>query len=108
MYGSIRKSYGAKKASSVNEKENRKMLFKRNSKKKSIDRDDLQQTSYINVERVRCSKNSKAIANKVEEPKTNEKEQFTEKNEFPIASVILTIVFTMMVMVLAFGFGGVI
>lgn len=69
-------------------------------KEKKVKREDLQTTSYINVDDVKQSK-------KTSDTKNQNKTDNTIKNEFPIASVILTIVFTMMFMVLVFGFGGV-
>ena len=103
MYGSIRKSYGAKKASRDTEKKERRILF--SAKKNNVDDEGFQETSYVNVENSKYSKNTKHSNNnrfQVENDKNN-----SSKSEFPIASVILTIVFTMMVMVLAFGFGGI-
>ncbi len=105
MYGSIRKSYGAKKASRENEKRERRSFFGR--KKAKIDNQDtmFEETSYMNVEMPRnakANKNNHNVVRPSQENNTN-----GTKSEFPIASVILTIVFTMMVMVLAFGLGGV-
>ena len=103
MYGSIRKSYGAKKASRDTEKKERRILF--SAKKNKVEDEVFQETSYVNVENSKYSKNTKHSNNnrfQVENDKNN-----SSKSEFPIASVILTIVFTMMVMVLAFGFGGI-
>ncbi len=103
MYGSIRKSYGAKKASRDTEKKERRILFGA-KKKKNVEENDFQDTSYMNVEgNSRFSKGTKP-SNNVQQ---NNDKNGSSKSEFPIASVILTIVFTMMVMVLAFGFGGI-
>lgn len=105
MYGSIRKSYGAKKASRDNEKKERRILFGA-KKKNKIEEDVFQETSYVNVEGAsRYSKNAKQPSNNRFQSENNKNS--SSKSEFPIASVILTIVFTMMVMVLAFGFGGI-
>ena len=100
MYGSIRKSYGAKKAS--HENETRKSFFGRKKVKKVDVQDAMyQETSYMNVEN---SKNAKASKpNRTFARPNQENNNNSTKSEFPIASVILTIVFTMMVMVLAFG-----
>ncbi len=105
MYGSIRKSYGAKKASRDVEKKERRSLFGA-KKKNKVEEDVFQETSYMNVEgSSRFSKNVKpSINNRFQQENNNNN---SSKSEFPIASVILTIVFTMMVMVLAFGFGGI-
>lgn len=105
MYGSIRKSYGAKKASRENEIKERKSFFSRKSKGAQTQDSIFQETSYMNVEsskNVKNAKNTNKISRPIQESNTN-----STKSEFPIASVILTIVFTMMVMVLAFGLGGV-
>lgn len=94
MYGTIRKSYGDKYASIENENESKSKTFKKEKKlrKKRI---EAQPTSYVNL-------------NEIQE-KENTQENFgrfsSNKNEFPVASVILTIVFTMLAMVFVFGFG---
>ena len=110
MYGSIRKSYGAKKASCDAEKKERKLFFGKKKKIEETAQEEFQETSYINVENSNKEiKNTKSrsfghdfFSNKNEQNNSN-----ANKSEFPIASVILTIVFTMMVMVAAFGFGGI-
>ncbi len=101
MYGSIRKSYGAK-ASNNSEKKERKSIFSKKTSRKELRNGEYQDTSYINVDN---HKNNKNVRTNVEKPVQNV-ENNAGKSEFPIASVILTIVFTMMAMVLAFGFGG--
>ena len=104
MYGSIRKSYGAKKASRENVIKERRSFFGRKSAKKvDMQETAFQETSYMNVEVSRNQQNARP--NRVIHP--NQERNNSAKSEFPIASVILTIVFTMMVMVLAFGLGGV-
>jgi hypothetical protein len=101
MYGSIRKSYGAK-ASNTNERKEQKSIFSKKTSHKELKNGEYQDTSYINVDNRKSNKNVRA---NIEKPVYNT-ENNAQKSEFPIASVILTIVFTMMVMVLAFGFGG--
>ena len=104
MYGSIRKSYGAKRASCATETTARKVSgFARKNPKKVKRSSEYEETSYINVEVP--SHESKTTRGKTPSHNTEEKNTVM-KNEFPIASVILTIVFTMMVMVLAVGIGG--
>lgn len=105
MYGSIRKSYGAKKASRENENKERKGFFtRRKSKETEVVDNVFQETSYMNVES-KANKKARPAQSNVVRP--NNERNNNAKSEFPIASVILTIVFTMMVMVLAFGLGGV-
>ena len=107
MYGSIRKSYGAKKASRENETKERKVLFGKKKTRETDSQDAMfQETSYMNVEANKTSKAQKSDR-KIVRPAVQESNNNSTKSEFPIASVILTIVFTMMVMVLAFGLGGV-
>ena len=60
--------------------------------------EDLQQTRYMKVDY-----NNTTVINTKETPVYSEPKKVF-KNEFPIASVILTIVVTMMAMVFAFGF----
>ena len=57
---------------------------------------DLKPTCYMKLEDIKEKNNQKHVA-----------KQFIFKNEFPVASVILTIVFTMMAMLLTCGFGNV-
>ena len=99
MYGTIRKNYGARIASDVSEnvveRSYEEKKDKRKEKKKEID--DLQQTRYMRVDYDTTTKRT------VERHEAPSGKHF--KNEFPIASVILTIVFAMMAMVFAFGFG---
>ncbi|MBQ9744420.1 MAG: hypothetical protein IJW19_04760 [Clostridia bacterium] len=101
MYGTIRKNYGAKRASDVSENvvEHSYKEKEKKSKKKYREIDDLQQTRYMKVD---YNESGKRVQDTYQAPVT--KKIF--KNEFPVASVILTIVFTMMAMVFAFGFGG--
>lgn len=101
MYGSIRKNYGAKKASS--ERETRSFFGKKKVKNFDVKNAAFQETSYINVENCKNGKTNKDSHSFQHSQQVNN----STKSEFPIASVILTIVFTMMVMVLAFGLGGV-
>ena len=58
---------------------------------------DLKPTCYMKLEDIREKNNENHKSVK----------QFFFKNEFPVASVILTIVFTMMAMLLTCGFGNV-
>ena len=106
MYGSIRKSYGARKSSCDNTKKERRILFGA-KKKNNVEDDVFQETSYMNVESARYSKNNTKQQSNNRFQVENDNRSNSSKSEFPIASVILTIVFTMMVMVLAFGFGGI-
>ncbi|MBQ8392729.1 MAG: hypothetical protein IJX51_03045 [Clostridia bacterium] len=102
MYGTIRKNYGAKRSSDVSENvvERSYKEKEKKSKKKYREIDDLQQTRYMKIDNNESGK--KVQDTSYQAPIT--KRIF--KNEFPVASVILTIVFTMMAMVFAFGFGG--
>lgn len=103
MYGSIRKSYGAKRASRSTETTERKLsLFARKNKKRTKNPTAYEDTSYVNVENPAQTNRNARVNTPVQDTNKNG----ITKNEFPIASVILTIVFTMMVMVLAFGIGG--
>ncbi|MBQ3040820.1 MAG: hypothetical protein IJD42_04400 [Clostridia bacterium] len=105
MYGSIRKSYGAKRASRETETTERKVsFFAKRKKKKTAKPGEYEETSYINVEAPTQETRATRANTTPTQEKTNKNQVI--KNEFPIASVILTIVFTMMVMVLAFGLGG--
>lgn len=103
MYGSIRKNYStARDTSSNSEKKSRFAWFKKKNKviEQTQEVDDLQETRYIKVDEVRKAQD--VVINK--NVKTEEKSRnIINKNEFPVASVILTIVLTMMAMVLAFG-----
>ncbi len=99
MYGTIRKNYGAKRVSDVSENVVERSFEEKSKKDKKREREDLQQTRYVRVDYDAPGKRSR---DKYEAPKSEKK----FKNEFPIASVILTIVFTMMAMVFAFGFGA--
>ena len=104
MYGTTRKSYSTSRASRIYEDNTVKGLAEKNrkSKQKQSAFEDLQQTSYIKVNEVN-EKQKKYTAM----PESPKKVEGISKNEFPIASVILTIVFTMMILVFAFGFGGI-
>ena len=99
MYGTIRKNYGAKRTTDVSENVVERSFEERSKKDKRRESDDLQQTRYIKVDYEASGKKSR---DRYEAPVEDKK----FKNEFPIASVILTIVFTMMAMVFAFGFGA--
>jgi len=97
MYGTIRKSYGAKKITGTVENVVEHSFKDKKDKKKDKVREDLQKTRYMKVDYVEPEKKEK-------------KEHIMEcrkkfKNEYPVASIILTMVFTMMVLVFGFGFG---
>lgn len=102
MYGTIRKSYSAaRNASNASENKTNKSLLKKKNKAviENQEVDDLQQTRYIRVDEVKkANQNTNVKTEKKEESKN-----IINKNEFPVASVILTIVLTMMAMILAFG-----
>ena len=100
MYGTIRKSYSISKASHNYEDNTVKGLAEKNNKAKrrKIAKDELQKTSYIKINEE---------AEKSVQYEAEQKNEGIYKNEFPVASIILTIVFTMMVLVFAFGFGGI-
>jgi hypothetical protein len=98
MYGTIRKSYGAKKITGTVENVVKHSYEEKKDKKKDKVKEDLQKTRYMKVDYVDLKKKEKkgrVIENR---------KKF--KNEYPIASIILTMVFTMMVLVFGFGFGG--
>lgn len=101
MYGTIRKNYSARRPAEVIEEvvENSYKEKARKEKKKKRE-DDLQQTRYMKVDYTSHVRKDQDIHSDSEPKKIF-------KNEFPVASVILTIVVTMMVMVFAFGFGGI-
>ena len=104
MYGTIRKNYSARRATDVSGNVvERSYKEKTRNEKRRVKRneEDLQQTRYIKVD----------YANDIQRGRTGDTPVYTEpgktfKNEFPIASVILTMVVTMMAMVFAFGLGG--
>ena len=99
MYGTIRKNYGAKRTSDVSENVVERSFSEKVKKDKKRYKEELQETRYVKVDlESRCKK----IQDRYEAPQNGRR----YKNEFPVASVILTIVFTMMAMVFAFGFGA--
>lgn len=104
MYGTTRKSYSISRASRIYEDNTVKGLAEKNkkSKQKHSSCDDLQQTSYIKINEVNEKQKTYPVAQE-----TQKRSEGFSKNEFPVASVILTIVFTMMILVFAFGFGGI-
>ena len=99
MYGTIRRNYGVKRASDVSESIVERSFENKKNKKRYNDSVDLQQTKYMKVEASSYTQKREAVA-------TSDKKRIF-KNEFPVSSIILTIVITMMAMVFAFGFGGI-
>ena len=99
MYGTIRKNYSARRPSNVSDNVVERSYKEKVKKEKRRNRmDDLQKTRYMKVDY-----NNTAVINTKETPEYSEP-KMVFKNEFPVASVILTIVVTMMAMVFAFGF----
>ncbi len=98
MYGTIRRNYGVKRASDVSESIVERS-FESKKNKKRYNNDELQQTRYMKVDTAAYTQRRDAVA--IPERKK------VFKNEFPVSSIILTIVITMMAMVFAFGFGGI-
>ena len=99
MYGTIRKNYGAKRTSDVSENVVERSFSEKVKKDKKRYKEELQETRYVKVD---LESHGKKIQDRYEAPQNGRR----YKNEFPVASVILTIVFTMMAMVFAFGFGA--
>ena len=99
MYGTIRKNYSARRPSNISDNVVERSYKETVKKEKRRNRmEDLQQTRYMKVDY-----NNTTVINTKETPVYSEPKKVF-KNEFPIASVILTIVVTMMAMVFAFGF----
>lgn len=99
MYGTIRKNYSARRPSNISDNVVERSYKEKVKKEKRRNRmEDLQQTRYMKVDY-----NNTAVINTKETSVYSEPKKVF-KNEFPIASVILTIVVTMMAMVFAFGF----
>ena len=99
MYGTIRKNYSARRPSNVSDNVVERSYKEKVKKEKRRNRmDDLQKTRYMKVDY-----SNTAVINTKETPAYSES-KMVFKNEFPIASVILTIVVTMMALVFAFGF----
>jgi hypothetical protein len=103
MYGSIRRNYSTAIDTSNIEKKSKFSWFRKKNKmaKKCQEIDDLQETRYIKVDEVRKAQDV-AMPKTITRADENSR-NVINKNEFPVASVILTIVLTMMAMVLAFG-----
>jgi len=99
MYGTIRRNYGVKRASDVSESIVERSFENKKNKKRYNNVEDLQQTKYMKVDASAYTQKRDAVA-------SSEKKRIF-KNEFPVSSIILTIVITMMAMVFAFGFGGI-
>lgn len=99
MYGTIRRNYGVKRASDVSESIVERSFENKKNKKRYNNVDDLQQTKYMKVDAATYTGKRESVA-------APERKRIF-KNEFPVSSIILTIVITMMAMVFAFGFGGI-
>ena len=100
MYGTIRRNYGVKRASDVSESIVERSFENKKNKKRYNNIEDLQQTKYMKVDTASYTTQRRAVSVAAPERKR------IFKNEYPVSSVILTIVITMMAMVFAFGFGG--
>lgn len=95
MYGTTIRSFNENKQAKTKKNSGQRVVYRANSKKdtrkkKAID------TQYVNMDRV----NSR---NNVEETEKNE--SFSIK-DLPIASVVVTLLLTMMILVMTSGFGG--
>ena len=96
MYGTTMKHYGANRASGI--KDAKKSLFSKKTTKKAKKEED---TRYLNLD-------SSNDVNAVEYAETVESERGVfSKRDFPIPSVIVTVLMTMMLLVVAVGLLGV-
>ncbi|MBQ7225033.1 MAG: hypothetical protein IJX02_00350 [Clostridia bacterium] len=95
MYGTTIRSYENKETKIKNKKDksfynvNEKRKENKKNKKKDLD------TTYVNL--------NDTASNEVEDSKANE--SFSIK-DLPIASVVITLILTMMMLVMTSGFGG--
>ena len=96
MYGTTMKHYGANRASGI--KDAKKNLFSKKTTKKSKKDED---TRYLNLD-------SSNDVDAVEYAETVESDRNAfSKRDFPIPSVIATVLMTMMLLVVAVGLLGV-
>ena len=95
MYGTTMKHYGANRASGI--KDAKKSLFSKKPKKTKKEED----TRYLSLD-------SSNDVNAVEYSETVESDRRAfSKKDFPIPSVIVTVLMTMMLLVVAVGLLGV-
>ena len=95
MYGTTMRNYNVNKASKS--KDERRIFSSRSGSKKQVKEKKTRETRYLRLEKNEMPR--------IETEKTEAKERqgFFSKKDFPIASVIITVLLTMMFLVVVSG-----
>ena len=96
MYGTTIRSFNESKEAKTKKTSGQRVVYRANSKKDTKKSKKAIDTQYVNMDRVNSHNN-------VEQ--TEKQESFSIK-DLPIASVIVTLLLTMMILVMTSGFGG--
>lgn len=96
MYGTTIRSFNENKVAKTKKSKGTRVVYRANSKKETKKNKKAIDTQYVNMENVNSRDN-------VEEATKNE--SFSIK-DLPIASVVVTLLLTMMILVMTSGFGG--
>ncbi len=96
MYGTTIRSFNENKEAKSKKNNGQRVVYRANSKKETRKNRKTIDTQYVNMDRVNSRDN-------VEQTEKNE--SFSIK-DLPIASVVVTLLLTMMILVMTSGFGG--
>jgi len=96
MYGTTIRSFNENKEAKTRKSGSKRVVYRANSKKDTKKSKKTIDTQYVNMDRVNSQQN-------VEQGEKNE--SFSIK-DLPIASVVVTLLLTMMILVMTSGFGG--
>ena len=96
MYGTTIRSFNESKEAKTKKSGSTRVVYRANSKKDIKKNKKTVDTQYVNMDRV----NSRETVEQ-----TEKSESFSIK-DLPIASVVVTLLLTMMILVMTSGFGG--
>ena len=96
MYGTTIRSFNENKVAKDNKTKGQRVVYRANSKKETKKNKKTADTQYVSIDRVNSGENAEQV----------EKNESFSFKDLPIASVIVTLLLTMMLLVMTSGFGG--
>ena len=99
MYGTTIRNYNSSKFSKLEERKNRNFMGKSKNNRKNK-KEDFQRTRYMKIEE------NEASVKENEKKRVHQSTEKVSRREFPIASVIFTVVATMVLLLIGTGVMG--
>lgn len=96
MYGTTIRSFNENKVAKDKKTKGQRVVYRANSKKDTRKNKKSADTQYVSIDRVSSHENVEQV----------EKTESFSFKDLPIASVVVTLLLTMMLLVMTSGFGG--